>query len=387
MTPPEPEPEQHDAQVEAEVLPTRRGERRRHAEQHQRRKRARSSRRLIVLVVALALVVGTGAVAVSALWPLVTSLTESKDYTGAGSGAVSVAVRAGDASRTIGATLQRAGVVKTAGAFNDAASVDPRSASIQPGLYALHSKMSARSALAMLLDPQNRTVPQVTIREGLWTSEIIRTLAAATGRPLADYSAALKKPALLGLPAQARGSAEGYLFPSTYSFDPHATAVEQLQTMVGKSLAELARLGVAPENAQRVLTVASIVEAEAQAPADRLKVARVIENRLARRMRLQLDTTVSFISARRGKVGTTNAQRASKNHYNTYIYPGLPPGPIDSPGVSAIQAALHPTPGRWLYFVAVDPSTGETRFALNAAGHAANVKLFLVWCSRHPGKC
>jgi len=390
-----PDHEHDDAGQTADALPTRRGERRRLFEERQRadrlrrkqRRRVRGTRRIIVLLVAFALVVGTGAVAVSVLWPLVTSLTASNDYVGSGSGAVSIAVHDGDASRTIGATLERAGVVKTAGAFEDAAANNPQSGSIQPGIYAMHSKMSARSALAMLLDPVNRKVSRVTIREGLWTSEIIRKLAAATGRPLAEYAAALKDPAMLGLPAQAKGNVEGYLFPSTYSFEPKTTAAVQLQTMVSKSLGELSTLGVTPDMAQRVLTIASIVEAEAQAAPDRPKVARVIENRLAKGMPLQLDTTVSFISQLRGKVGTTDAQRASKSPYNTYLVAGLPPGPIDSPGLSAIQVALNPTPGPWLYFVAVNPTTGETRFAADAAGHAANVKLFLAWCSKNPGKC
>jgi conserved hypothetical protein, YceG family len=390
-----PDHEHDDAGQTADALPTRRGERRRLVEERQRadrlrrkqRRRVRGTRRIIVLLVAFALVVGTGAVAVSVLWPLVTSLTASNDYVGSGSGAVSIAVHDDDASRTIGATLERAGVVKTAGAFEDAAANNPQSGSIQPGIYAMHSKMSARSALAMLLDPVNRKVSRVTIREGLWTSEIIRKLAAATGRPLAEYAAALKDPAMLGLPAQAKGNVEGYLFPSTYSFEPKTTAAVQLQTMVSKSLGELSTLGVTPDMAQRVLTIASIVEAEAQAAPDRPKVARVIENRLAKGMPLQLDTTVSFISQLRGKVGTTDAQRASKSPYNTYLVAGLPPGPIDSPGLSAIQVALNPIPGPWLYFVAVNPTTGETRFAVDAAGHAANVKLFLAWCSKSPGKC
>jgi UPF0755 protein len=340
-----------------------------------------------VLLVALALVVGTGAFAVAALWPLVTSLAASNDYVGNGSGTVAVVVHDGDASRTIAATLENAGVVKTAGAFEDAAASDLRSGTLQPGTYALHAKMSAKSALALMLDPASHKGQHVTIREGLWTSEIISALSTATGRPLAEYKAALKKPASLGLPAEAKGNAEGYLFPSTYSFDKKATAAVQLQTMVAKSLDEMSRLGVTPDKARRVLTIASIVEAEAQAAADRPKVARVIENRLAKGMPLQLDTTVSFVAQLRGKVGTTDAQRASKSPYNTYLVKGLPPGPIDSPGSSAMQAALNPAAGPWLYFVAVNPTTGETRFAVNAAGHAANVKLFLAWCSKHPGKC
>jgi UPF0755 protein len=389
------EHEQDEARDATVVLPTRRSERCRLAEERQhtdrlrrkQRRRFRRTRRMIVLLVALGLVVGTGVVAISVLWPMVTSLTASNDYTGGGYGAVSIAVNEGDSSRTIAAALAKAGVVKSTGAFENAAAGNPLSASIQPGTYAMHSKMSALAALAMLLNRGNRTAGQVTIREGLWTSEIISKLSAATGRPLGEYTAALKNPDLLGLPAQAKGNVEGYLFPSTYPFRADTTAVQQLQTMVSKCLDELGTLGVTPDKAQRVLTVASIVEAEAKAATDRPKVARVIENRLAKAMPLQLDTTVSFIAQRRGKVGTTDAQRASKSPYNTYLVTGLPPGPIDSPGLSSIQAAVSPTPGPWLYFVAVNPTTGETRFAVDAAGHAANVKLLLAWCSKNPGQC
>lgn len=342
---------------------------------------------MVVLLLALGLVGGAGGAAALVLWPMVTSLTESNDYPGRGSGEVEIVVNVGDTSRTIGTALDQADVVKTARAFNDAAALSPESGSIQPGTYALRAKMSAASALDMLLDPANRKVPQVTIREGLWTSEIIAALAAATGRPLGEYGAALKDPVVLGLPAVARGRAEGYLFPSTYQFEPDATAGEQLHTMVAKSLQELRRLGVAPARMQRVLTIASIVEAETRSRRDRPKVARVIENRIVRPMPLQMDSTVHFISQRRGKAGTTRAERLSRSPYNTYRFAGLPPGPIDNPGLSAMQAALRPTRGPWIYFVAVNPDTGETRFAVSAAGHRVNEQLFLKWCSNNPGKC
>ena len=350
------------------------------------RHRTRGRRRVLVLLLTLGLVAGAGVVAFRVLAPLVSSMTASNDYTGQGSGAVSVIVQGGDTGRSIGATLEKAGVVRTAKAFADAAAANPRGGSIQPGDYALRLRMSAASALAMLLDPANRTIPRVTIREGLWTSEIIRALAAATGRPLADYQVALKDPATLGLPPGARGDAQGYLFPATYEFGKNTTAAEQLQTMVAKSLEELGKIGVGPAQMQRVLTIASLVQAEAKASADFPKVARVIVNRLARPMPLQLDSTVSFISGHRA-VTTTNAERASKIPYNTYVVAGLPPGPIDNPGLSAMEAALNPAPGPWLYFVAVNPLTGETRFAVDAAGHAANVRIFQKWCSDHPGKC
>ena len=367
----------------AGVAPARRRDESRRA-QH---RRIRGRRRLVVMLLALGLVAGAGVAATLGLAPLVSSLTASNDYTGAGLGNVSVVVHDGDATRTIGAALEKAGVVKSAKAFADAAAKDPRSLSIRPGTYTLHAKMSAVPALAMLLDPANRTVPRVTIREGRWTSEVIRELSKGTGRPLADYQVALKDPTALGLPASAKGSPEGYLFPATYEFEANTTAGEQMRTMVAKAIEELDKLGVTPDKMQRMLTIASIVEAEAKTDADRPKVARVIENRLAKPMPLQMDSTVHFISGRRGKAGTTNAERQSRSAYNTYLVAGLPPGPINSPGLSAIQAAVNPTPGPWLYFVAVNPDTGETRFAVDAAGHAANVKLFLTWCLDHPGKC
>ncbi|HXR68764.1 MAG TPA: endolytic transglycosylase MltG, partial [Dermatophilaceae bacterium] len=73
--------------------------------------------------------------------------------------------------------------------------------------------------------------------------------------------------------------------------------------------------------------------------------------------------------------------------YNTYIVKGLPPGPINNPGLSAMTAAVSPASGPWMYFVAVNPDTGATRFAVNPAGHQANVRLFQKWCSDHAGKC
>ncbi len=372
-----------DPAGEAEVAPMRRRDESRRAN----RRRVKGRRRFVVLLIALGLVAGGGFVAVKVLLPAYASLTASNDYVGKGSGAVSVVVHKGDTGRIIGATLEKAGVVKTAKAFATVAGENPRSGSIQPGTYALQTRMSAASALAMLLDPANRTVPRVTIREGVWTSEVIKLLSSATGRPLEDYVVALKDAAALGLPPEAKGNPEGYLFPSTYEFEKDTTAAEQLHTMVAKARNELDKLGVAPDRMQRVLTIASIVEAEASAVADRPKVARVIENRLTRPMLLQMDSTVHFISGRRGKAGTSDAERLSKSPYNTYLVAGLPPGPIDSPGLSAMQAAVDPTPGPWLYFVAVNPETGETRFAVDAAGHAANEKLFLKWCSDHPGKC
>lgn len=350
------------------------------------RRRARAARRLLVLIVTLGLVAGAGLLAVTVLRPMVSGLGESGDYPGPGTGTVTVTVNEGDSGRAMGATLEKAGVVKSARAFVDAYQGEPRSAVIQPGEYEMRKEMKGADALAVLLDPANRKVALVTVREGMWASEVYAQLAKATGHPVSDYEAAAKDPAALGLPTSAKGNIEGYLFPASYEFSTKNSAAEQLRVMVGKAVSQLARLGVNGEAAQRVMTVASIVQAEGRNPEDGPKIARVVENRLAASTRLQLDSTVSYVT-RTHTITTTDAQRATASPWNTYLVDGLPPGPIDNPGAAAIQAAVAPAPGPWLYFVAVNPATGETKFATTADEHAGNVAQFQAWCKANPGQC
>lgn len=354
---------------------------------HRPPRHRRPLRRLLVLVLALAVVGGAGYAAYQVIRPVISSMTESKDYPGPGTGTVQVTVNDGDSGNVIAATLARADVVKTPKSYLDAAAQDAAAAAaIQPGAYTLRKQMAAADALAVLVNPANRSVPRVTVREGLWAPEVYAALSKGTGVPVADYQKASKDAAALGLPVSAKGNVEGYLFPSTYEFPFKASAAQQLRTMVAKAVAELTTAGVAPANMERTMILASIVEAEASRDADRPKVARVIENRLAKPMKLELDSTVSYGVQRRA-VTTTNAERAARNGYNTYLNAGLPVGPINSPGASAIQAASAPAPGPWLFFVAVNPVTGETRFATTFAEHQVNVAQFQKFCQANPGTC
>ncbi len=359
--------------------------------QRRTRRRTASRRRLrsvlvLVLVLVLVVVAGAGVVAFGKLKPLLSLSSDSGDYPGPGTGSVAVTVADGDTATAIGSTLQKAGVVKTAKAFAQAAAADPRGTSIQPGKYTLGSQMSATGALAVLVDPANRSVPRVTIREGLWKSETFAALAKASKLPVSDYVTAAKDPAALGLPAAAKGNLEGWLYPATYEFPEGSTAADQLQTMVAKTVQELTSLGVADGDTEKVLTIASIVQAEGQRPDDLPKIARVIDNRLAKPMRLQLDSTVSYGIQKRA-LTTSDTERAATNGYNTYARDGLPVGPISNPGAAAIKAVQAPADGPWLFFVAVNPQTGETKFAVTAAEHAVNTAQFQKWCSDHPGSC
>jgi UPF0755 protein len=343
-------------------------------------------RRLLVIVVALGVLGGGLAVAYTYLRPVIAGVFEANDYPGPGSGEVEFKVEQGDSGLAIAEGLVKADVVKSSKAYLDAAKNDPKSTGIQPGTYELKKQMSAKDALAVLVDPKHRITTDVTIREGLWASEVYDTLSQQTGVPVSDYEKAAKDGAALGLPESAKGNVEGYLVPTVYSFEPGSTAKDQLKAMVAQSVKRLDALGVEPAQMEQVVIVASLVEAEARREEDRPKVARVIENRLAKKMPLQLDSTVNYAVGKHG-ITTTDEDRASKSPYNTYVRLGLPPGPIGNPGESAIRAAVNPAEGSWLFFVTVNPETGETKFATTYAEHQEYVLEFQAWCQAHKGTC
>lgn len=314
---------------------------------------------------------------------------EAEDYEGTGSGEILIEIPQGAGGGQIAQILATEDVVASSAAFTAALQADPRSSSIQPGTYRMANQMSSQAALARLLDGNYREINGVTIREGLWVAETFEVLAEATGNDVADYEAV--DPQTLDLPSAADGELEGFLFPSTYEFDPDSTPEEQLRAMVAQGRRTYEELGIPDDELRDVIIKASIVQGEGMFADDLPKIARVVENRLEGNSetngRLQMDSTIHFIFQERGRAGTTDAQRQDDSPYNTYVQPGLPPGPINSPGVDAIRAALNPAPGEWVYFVTVDPSTGETRFANTYAEHQENVALFQEWCADNPDQC
>lgn len=324
------------------------------------------------MTVALAVLVGGGYVAYSyGLAALKDRLSGPEDYTGSGTGRVVVEVKDGDAAADIGNTLVDKGVVKSVGAFTDAARRDSKSVGIQVGFYEMKKQMSAKAALAVLVDPENRSRSVVTIPEGFTLDQIVATLAKKTKFSAKQYTKVLDNPSSVGLPSYAKGNAEGYLFPATYELPPNSTPKSILTMMVQRwdqaaqeaDLEGAARqLGYTP---QQLMVVASLVEAESNRDEDRGKVARVIYNRLETGKTdklLQIDATVNYGIGRNLGVGLTTEDLAVDSPYNTYQNPGLPPTPIEAPGDAAIKAAAHPTEGSWIYYVTVNLRTGETKF-------------------------
>ena len=324
------------------------------------------------MTVALAVLVGGGYVAYSyGLAALKDKLSGPEDYTGSGTGRVVVEVKDGDAATDIGNTLVDKGVVKSVGAFTDAARKDSKSVGIQVGFYEMKKQMSAKAALAVLVDPENRSRSVVTIPEGFTLDQIVATLAKKTKFSAKQYTKVLHHPSSVGLPSYAKGNAEGYLFPATYELPPNSTPKSILTMMVQRwdqaaQEADLEgaaqQLGYTP---QQLMVVASLVEAESNRDEDRGKVARVIYNRLETGKTdklLQIDATVNYGIGRNLGVGLTTEDLAVDSPYNTYQNPGLPPTPIEAPGDAAIKAAAHPTEGSWIYYVTVNLRTGETKF-------------------------
>ncbi|RBY89057.1 endolytic transglycosylase MltG [Blastococcus sp. TBT05-19] len=307
----------------------------------------------------------------------------AQDYSGAGTGSVDIRVNSGDTLSDIARTLDEADVVASTGPFVSAAKDNPDATGIQPGVYTLRLQMSGASALDLLLDPASRQVSRVTLREGLTVVQVLARLAGDTGTPLEELQAAAGDPAAIGLPPYADGKLEGFLFPATYDFEPGDTAVDMLSAMVARAEQAFDGLGVPEAERLTWITKASIVQAEAAGAEDMAKVARVLENRLADGMPLQLDTTVNYANGK-GGITTTAADRANPSEYNTYVHTGLPPGAISNPGEDALRAVLAPAEGDWRFFVVVDPDTGDTRFAATKAEHDRNVLLFRQWLAENP---
>ena len=276
---------------------------------------------------------------------------------GANSPVVVVEIPAGASGSAVGQILYENKVTKSALAYFRAAVADPRSAQVAPGAHELNIEISARQALAQLLDPA-RIPNLIKVFEGGWKSEVIESLIKY-GFTRKDIDTAFKR---VILPA-GFSNAEGLLFPAQYSFPAGTTALEAVQAMVDrfsdeemgqKLLAAKGKLSPA-----QLLTIASLIQAEG-GTGDFEKVSRVIRNRLDISMPLQLDATVHYVKKLRGEIFLSTNSTLIKSPYNTYRNYGLPPTPIGNPGADAIAAALKPADGDWLYFITVAP--GDTRF-------------------------
>lgn len=303
------------------------------------------------------------------------------DFEGPGVGEVVVRINEGDDGLVIANKLHDAGVIKDVDSFYRL--LIERNPTFYPGSFLLKLQMSNLMAFEVITNQANALTYKVTIPEGHRAIQIFEEISKVSGIPLTEISEAAEELEAFGIPAEAP-TIEGYLFPATYSFDTSSSAKDILERMVARMNQELDAFGVAKEDRHRVLTLASIIQREGKAEADFYKISRVFYNRLEIDMKLETDPTITY-----NYDGTDMSERPKEEQieygFNTYLLKGLPPGPISSPGSLALDAALNPAPGDWLFFVTIDLRSGETKFSETFAQHEEYVKLLRQWERENPG--
>ena len=291
---------------------------------------------------------------------------------------VAVEVSRGEPAGSVVEELAQKGVISSTFAFrlSDLVHGTP---SVLPGGYLLHQNSSFSTVRAVLAGGPNIEV--VTVRPGLTLREVAEEVGQLPGYDGAQFLAVARSGAVRS-PWEPAGTEnlEGLLGADTYQVVPGESDTRLLSAMVadfnrqalaaGLTPAAAASLGVTP---YQVITAASVVEKEGYILKNMPQVARVIYNRLARGTPLQMNSTVLYSLGQDGG-SVTPADLALNTPYNTYLHVGLPPTPICIPSQSALEAAVHPPPGAWLFFVVVDKD-GTEAFSDTYAGQLANEKL------------
>lgn len=348
--------------------------------------------RLVRLPARLAVIAASGLLAcllaaLPILWVLyMPAKIGSADFT-------TVLVRKGSSTAAIARTLAESGVVRSPLGFRVAAKLLRADGHLKAGEYSLSPGWSP-ARIVEVLRSGHVVKYRVTIPEGYTVKQIAQALSA---QGLVDedefISMALHKASefseILGFePAQ--GSLEGYLFPDTYYFDKTMTVRQIIQTMVSRFVEvvvpEYVSSGERKFTLHQIVTLASIIEKEAVLDEDRPRISAVFRNRLDRGMRLQSCATVEYALGQR-KQHLTEEDLAVDSPFNTYRAAGLPPGPISSPGLASIKAALNPADEDYLYFVArgdgghvfstnfKDHVNAKIRYARQALTAAGNIQL------------
>lgn len=310
------------------------------------------------------------------------------------SGTQVVTVPPGSTAGDIGITLQQRGLIRSGLFFRLAAEQSGVGSSLAAGDYELSRSMSVAEILQVLAKGQVKRGLVATIPEG-WRSEQIADRLEQSGFTSHDeFLRAVSAPEsvpgfdlLTFSAAEPPARLEGYLFPQTYEVPQKVSGTRAAEMMVrmfsqrmGDALRSQPESKLTPH---QVLTLASIVEREAKQPAERATIASVYLNRLAAKLPLQADPTVQYAVANRDgpaaaaynywKLDLSQADLQIDSPFNTYLIPGLPPGPICNPGEASIRAVLQPAKTDFMYFVANTDGSGTHLFARTLDEHNANV--------------
>ena len=285
----------------------------------------------------------------------------------------SVLLRQGWSSRRIANELKNAGVIRSTAGFLIVHYIHLRP--LKAGEY-LFDKPANASVVYDRIARGDIYFHTVVVPEGFNMFDIASAVEQSGLGSRADFLKQAREDVALisDLDPQAH-SLEGFLFPDTYHFTRTQSMHDMIATMVKRFRQEAHTLGL-DKDVHRVVTMASIVEKETAAPEERPLVSSVYYNRLDRNMALGADPSVIYAALLDGRytgvIHQSDLQADSR--YNTYKYPGLPPGPIANPGIASLQAAIHPEKSDYLFFVS--DAQGHHRFARTAEEHNRNVALY-----------
>ncbi len=299
-----------------------------------------------------------GVLAAIILIPLIVSLWVFQQLNPSGSTGkkISVGMPAGASDDQIVRVLTRDGVVTSPTIFGWYAKLRGMGA-VPAGKYEFKDRQAMAEVVATLRKGPRLGGSKLTLPEGLTLQETASHVAkgvpdidAANFAQVARSGAVRSKfepPEVSNL--------EGYLYPDTYQIAGNANAEDIIRKLVTEFDTTAGPLGIdkVPNfTPYQLVTIASLIESEARVPQDRPKIARVIFNRLAKNMRLQVDA--AFLYTKPPGSVVSGEDLKVDGPYNTYTRPGLPPTPISNPGRASLEAAIHPADGPWLYYVKAD---------------------------------
>jgi UPF0755 protein len=300
---------------------------------------------------------------------------------------VLITIEQGESARTIGKTLRDQGIIESARLFELMVGLTGVEDSLEAGEYEFERGIPVVEAVQRIAEGRT-AARRVVIREGLRSEEIGDVLEEAGITSKQEFLAALRtsrysQPFLAQVTSD---SLEGFLFPAVYDFRRNAPAEEVVDRLLDAfqvNVADRIQLEGQPYTLEEVVALASIVEREASVASERPIIASVYENRLRAGIALQADPTVQFAAAldpasvaQYGywKAELTVDDLALDSPYNTYVYAGLPPGPIANPGVAAIESVIRPAQTEYLYFVA--KGDGTHAFAETLDEQIANIERY-----------
>jgi len=305
-----------------------------------------------------------------------------RPFTGYAGAEQFVEIPQGAGSMTIAKRLADAGVVRDVNTFRLALWLTGSGRRLQAGEYRFSQHMSARQ-VADKIARGDVYVRPITFPEGLTVKQMAAIYESKGFGSAQEFADAAKNGALVSAVDPAAKDLEGYLFPDTYKLPRHATAEQLVARMVAGFMKALTpdlidKAEARSLTVRQLVTLASIVEKETGTPEERPQVAAVYANRVRIGMPLQCDPTVIYALERAGRYdgNLTRENLQYDSPYNTYRYPGLPPGPIASPGRASLEAAAAPANVAYLYFVS--KNDGSHAFAATLEEHNRNVQQYQV---------